>query len=115
LYPQTSTSITLLAGRPKIGKSWLALQIAHAVGTGGQVLDRQVERGKVLYVTLEDSPRRSQERLKKQHAPAETDLLFAFAWPPLAEQGFLELRAEIEKERYRLVVIDTFSLGGASS
>jgi replicative DNA helicase len=27
--------LTLLGGRPKVGKSWLALQIAHSISTGG--------------------------------------------------------------------------------
>jgi hypothetical protein len=31
--------LSFLAGRPKVGKSWLALQMAIAVGTGGRVLD----------------------------------------------------------------------------
>lgn len=37
--------LALLAGRPKMGKSWLALQIASAVGTGGMTLGRTVEPG----------------------------------------------------------------------
>ncbi len=35
--------VTNCAGRPKIGKSWMGLQIAHAVGTGGQTLGQKVE------------------------------------------------------------------------
>lgn len=48
--------LTILAGRSKIGKSWLALQIAQAVAAGSTVLDRQVQKGPVLYLALEDSP-----------------------------------------------------------
>ena len=38
-----------LAGRPKVGKSWMALQLAVAVATGGRFLDKQVEQGAVLH------------------------------------------------------------------
>src|SRR5216684_758457 len=55
----------LLAAPPKIGKSWLALQIALAVGGGGKVLGQQAEQGGVLVLALEDSDRRLQSRLIK--------------------------------------------------
>ena len=32
------TGLSTLAGRPKMGKSWLALQVACAVGAGGRVV-----------------------------------------------------------------------------
>ena len=40
--------LTLLAGKPKLGKSWLALDIAVAVASGGSVLGRECEPGPVL-------------------------------------------------------------------
>ena len=55
----------LLAGSPKLGKSWLALNIASAVAYGGRALDKvDVERGEALYLALEDPPRRLQQRLR---------------------------------------------------
>jgi hypothetical protein len=55
--------LTLLAGKPKAGKSYLALNIAYAIATGGQVLGAGVEQGDVLYLALEDNERRLQRRL----------------------------------------------------
>ena len=55
--------LTLLAGKPKAGKSYLALNIAYAIATGGQVLGAEVEQGDVLYLALEDNERRLQRRL----------------------------------------------------
>ena len=41
--------LTILAGRPKLGKSWLALQTAAAVGTGGSVLGLNAECGPMSF------------------------------------------------------------------
>ena len=43
-----SAGLNMLGGRPKLGKSWLSLQTAVAVGAGGKLFGRDVERGKVL-------------------------------------------------------------------
>jgi AAA domain len=55
--------LTILAGRPKAGKSWLALNMAFAIATGGNVLGVEVEQGDVLYLALEDNERRLRSRL----------------------------------------------------
>ncbi len=58
--------LTLLAGAPKAGKSWLAYGAAVAVASGGKALGRiDVKQGDVLYLALEDTGRRLQERLAK--------------------------------------------------
>lgn len=98
-----------LAARPKTGKSWMGLQIAVAVGIGGTVLNQRVEQGKVLYLALEDSPRRLKERLALQHAPAHADVRFEFGWRPLPKEGTADLIIEIDKHGYTLVIIDTLA------
>jgi hypothetical protein len=102
------TGLSTLAGRPKMGKSWLALQIACAVAAGGSVLDRTAEQGPVLYLALEDGPHRLQERLRTQGAPP-ADVTFALEWQPLAAGGLGALRRAIDRGRIKLVIIDTLS------
>ncbi len=102
------TGLSTLAGRPKMGKSWLALQIACAVGAAGSVLGRAVEQGPVLYLALEDRPHRLQERLRAQQAPPG-DVTFALDWPPLAAGGLDALRRAIDRGKVKLVVVDTLS------
>lgn len=104
-----TTGLTILAGRPKLGKSWLALQTAVGVGAGGQVLGREVERAKVLYLALEDNERRIQDRLRKQHAPAHTQVDFYFEWPYLTEGGAADLITAVDQHGYSLVIVDTIS------
>jgi hypothetical protein len=102
--------LTVLGGRPKVGKSWLALQIAHAVGTpdGGMVLGVKVEPGKVLYLALEDSPRRLKKRMEAQHVTT-ADIVFHTGWPYFSEGGLSDLQTEVTTGDYKLVVIDTFA------
>lgn len=76
--------VTLLAGKPKLGKSWLALGLGMAVASGGVALGtKQVECGDVLYLALEDNPRRLQGRLGKMLAGGEAPkgLYYATEWP----------------------------------
>jgi hypothetical protein len=62
--------LTVLAGKPKVGKSWLALDIALAVARGDLAIGtRQCAQGAVLYAALEDTARRLKDRLEKVHPP----------------------------------------------
>ena len=97
--------LTILAGRPKIGKSWLTLQLASAVGTGGVFLGQQAVEGPVLVYALEDSPRRLQSRLSLQRVPTGANVIFS----PMKWDGWDELDRELSQTDYRLVIVDTIS------
>lgn len=101
---------TLLAGKQKAGKSLLALQIAHAVATGGRVLNAKCEPGRVLYIYLEGSNIGLQDRLKKQHWPKDANAMIYRRWYNLkTEDGLTRFREELDEGSYRLVIIDTLS------
>lgn len=56
----------LLIGGPKIGKSWLSLDISLAVAAGGRAVGAvPVESRPVLLLALEDGDRRLQDRARK--------------------------------------------------
>jgi 5S rRNA maturation endonuclease (ribonuclease M5) len=58
--------LAIFAGPSKACKSWLCCEIGIAVVSGGRVFGQiEVERGQVLYLALEDSERRLQERIRK--------------------------------------------------
>lgn len=105
--------LNLLAGAPKLGKSWLALNIAAAVAHGGLALDTiSVEQGDALYLALEDPPRRLQRRLQLVLGPdvAPDGLYFETAWPVLLEGGCDQLDEWLDAHRRcRLVVVDVFA------
>jgi hypothetical protein len=47
--------LTVLAGKPKLGKSWWAYDASIAVATGGKAMGSiDCEQGDVLYLALED-------------------------------------------------------------
>lgn len=52
----------ILGGSPKVGKSWLALQLCLAVCDGTSFLGRATHRSEVLYLALEDGPQRLHSR-----------------------------------------------------
>lgn len=107
--------LTILAGKPKVGKSWLALQIAQSVAAGGFALGEHVDAGPILYLALEDSPARLQARMRKQNwplnLPADFMVLGQFAKQidDLRNGGGERLALQIERVGYRLVIIDTLS------
>jgi RecA-family ATPase len=54
----------ILAGPPKIGKSFLVLAVALAAAGGNRVLGVEVQHRPVLYLALEDNARRLQTRAR---------------------------------------------------
>ena len=110
-----SVGMSFLGGRPKSGKSWLALQLACAVATGGIFLGKHIiVPGRVLYLSLEDYPRRLQSRMQKQNWPsnAPVDFItmdnFGNQIGNLAAGGSERLAYMIEDRKYRQIIIDTF-------
>jgi len=104
-----------LAGRPKMGKSLLALQLAAAVALGRSFLGYEVKAGPVLFLALEDPPQRLQERLRRLQVTESAPMQFYTEWPGLNAGGLRELQQCLPEMQPRLVVIDTLSraLGGS--
>ena len=53
----------LLCGSAKVGKSWMALQIALCISTGMNLWNYETRKKEVLYLCLEDGENRLQDRL----------------------------------------------------
>ncbi len=64
----------ILAGSPKIGKSWLSLDLCRAVATGGKLWEYETRRGDVLYLALEDTYHRLQNRLRQMMEAEKLDI-----------------------------------------
>jgi hypothetical protein len=106
--------VTILAGAPKLGKSWMALSFGIAVSQGGYALGTILaEYGDVLYLALEDGPRRLQSRINKLcTASADLSKLYlATDWPTLDKGGLDAIGEWIDRHKSaRLIVIDTLKM-----
>ena len=71
-----SQGLHILAGSPKVGKSWLALWLAVTVAKGEPVWNLPVSQGTTLYLCLEDSQLRIQNRLFEITEDAPSSVLF---------------------------------------
>jgi RecA-family ATPase len=103
-----TTGLTIIAGAPKLGKSWLILGVAWALGIGGRVFGRiKVPECEVLFLALEDTNRRLKERLIKIGANGPSKLFMPTLWPKGGE-GIIYLDAWMLKHPdTKAVFVDT--------
>ena len=101
--------VTGISGKPKVGKSWLVEDMALALSTGGKVLGFRARAVRVLYLALEDSPRRLQNRFVKLCAQPNRNLRIAFGWKSFCDGGMQDLETEVVEGRHQVVIVDTFS------
>lgn len=105
--------LNFLAGAPKLGKSFLALNIGLAVAAGGRALGSiSVAQGDVLYLALEDTPRRMQTRIHTlfdpDPFPARLHLVHN---SPKLSQGLESAISDwlVTHPEARLVIVDTLA------
>ena len=105
LYPGTY----LFAGAPKLGKSFLMLQLGYHVSTGQPLWGYSVRQGAVLYLALEDDFPRLQSRLYRMFDAEVAKNFYLSTWAKQTGSG-LEEQVEgfvIRHPDTRLVIIDT--------
>ena len=102
-----SPSVTCLSGRPKVGKSLLAEEMALAISTGGKVLGFQAKLARVFYLALEDAIARLQDRFKMGAQP-DPNLALPSPGHPLPTRACSCSRSKVD-EGYQVIFIDTFN------
>lgn len=108
--------LTIAAGAPKAGKSWLGLDLCLAVASGGRALSAiPVQQGSTLYLAREDTYRRLQSRMAllmggNMDFPKALELIPAEQEWIGGEEGLANLAEWAEEVGDpRLVVIDTLA------
>ncbi len=105
--------LTMIAGKPKLGKSWLALNLGLATAAGGRAFSAaQCEQGDVLALMLEDNQRRLQSRVRQMIGsegwPAR--ITFHTDWPRLDDGGVMKIEAWIARvANPKLVIVDVWA------
>ena len=103
--------LSILGGAPKIGKSWMMLELALRVARGEPLWGMETTQGTVLYLCLEDTYQRIQQRLYCITDSAPPNLLFACAASTLATDLEAELLDCIRQHPdLSLIIIDTFQM-----
>lgn len=101
----------ILAGAPKVGKSWLALDMCLSIAKGESVLGQKTLQGTALYLCLEDSYVRIQNRLYEITDVPTENLYFSVMSDPIG--GGLEEQIEgfvSEHRDLKIVFIDTLQM-----
>ena len=105
IYPGTY----IIAGAPKVGKSFFVAQLAYHIATGQKLWDYEVKQSTVLYLALEDDHRRLQKRMCRMFGVDGTaNLYFAITSKKLGEgledqlEEFINLHPDT-----RIIIIDT--------
>ena len=98
----------LLAGAPKIGKSFLVLQMAYQVSMGEPFLGFPSRQGTVLYLALEDTCERLQKRLA-QMTEQDSEHLILSVFSETLDEGLTERLSDFWSEHTDtvLIIIDT--------
>lgn len=104
--------LNILGGKPKYGKSIMALNICMAITTGVKVFGNiQAKKGRAVYLSLEDTERRLDDRVMTMITTERVPdtLHLATEWPKMGSGGLrdLEVIIKVFSDDLRLVVIDT--------
>lgn len=104
IYP----GMHILSGDPKIGKSWMMLDMCLAVAKGKDFLGRKTEQGHVVYMALEDTFISLQSRLYELNDEPSENLSFALIANSIGnglEDDLRECRKMFPE--LKMIVIDT--------
>jgi len=108
----------LIAGRPKVGKTRLVLQMALSIGRGADFLGMKLPRPKrVLIVALEDRLWAIQDRLLRMSATCQAPGCFVWCVDSLSadsvdstKEGIKKLAGYVERYGIEVLIIDPWRL-----
>lgn len=102
------SGLSLFCGSQKIGKSWLMLKLSLQVSRGLPMWDIPTTESEVLYLCLEDTFYRIQDRLFKLTDDASARLHFAISSNKLTDGLVQQLEGYMQKHtETKLIIIDT--------
>lgn len=113
LLPQ---GISILGGAPKIGKSWMVLDLCVRIAKGEAIWNLSTQKGTTLYLCLEDPLNRIQQRLCMLTDEVPENAYFATMAGTLTDGLCEQIRNFVsEHPDTVLVAVDTFQIIRASN
>lgn len=103
--------LVVLSAKSKIGKSWLALQLALAVASGEDFLGFNTTQGDVLYIDLENTESITQSRLTTLLNGSEPpdNLVIINDYSTMNDSFMADITEYLEEHRdVSLVIVDVF-------
>ena len=98
----------IFCGAPKVGKSWLMLDLCIKVSKGEEIWNLKTNKCDVLYLALEDTHQRLQKRLFKLTDEIDSNFHIAIESNKITNGLVMQLENAIKQyPNTRLVVIDT--------
>lgn len=99
----------LFVGAPKVGKSFFMAQLAYHISMGHTLWNYDVRKGTVLYLALEDTPKRLQERLFRMYGTESAENLHFTISAKKVGAGLDEQLKGFMQEHpdTKLIIIDT--------
>lgn len=98
----------IFCGAPKVGKSWLMLDLCIKVSKGEEIWNLKTNKCDVLYLALEDTHQRLQKRLFKLTDEIDSNFHIAIESNKITNGLVVQLENAIKQyTNIRLVVIDT--------
>lgn len=99
------SGLAVMAASKASGKTMILLQLADAISKGRPFLGVRTTKTKTLFLELELSERRTQQRLLKMGIVANDYLNFAFRWTQ-GQEGLTTISDAVRSAGYGLVVVD---------
>ena len=96
---------SVLASRPKVGKSVLARCLALCIAKGKTFLGREVTRGPVIYYSLEERRPEVAKHFREMGALGDEQIFIYDGSTPLSE--IVEVQADVNAVKPALIIIDT--------
>jgi archaellum biogenesis ATPase FlaH len=103
------SGLAVMAASKAAGKTLLLLQLASAISKGRDFLGLPTKLTKTLFLELELSERRTQQRLLKMGIVADRMLSFANKWTP-GDEGLKTITDAIKEHDYGLVIVDVMQM-----
>ena len=108
-----SNGLYCLVARPKVGKSLLALQLAHAIATGTIFLGFKVNPSPVLYISTEMDSSQIADRIKKMSLKFNNNFYLIEQEPDKKKLNLDDLEEKISEfaniNQGKFVIIDMFN------